>query len=562
MTNTQKEMLKQIPSVAVDKLTTVAAYKQVFGVSFDGQAFDYEFLEQIDEAYKQKGINNFKEEFNNYVAEFNKEYSGILKEAAKGIKTTTKKQQTARKERDILEENYMHDDKGRATQPYDEKVAQSVINHNHVIFINNRPYVYNNGVYKLDKDGKLVKEFIKGLLLDKDKKAKTINGIYTLIKDNPCISFKYEEVNKYPKHWINFKNGMLDPKTLEMTEHSPTYLSINQIPHNYDPAAVYKGSIADIFVRDIVPDKADRNMFYTYFGYCMTRETFLQKFLVLVGAPGTGKSTLLNLAVDTIGEENICAIELSQINKQFMSTFLVGNLVNICADLPKKPLESVDVIKRITGEDLIKCEIKGGDVFTTRLYLKLAFSTNEMPISLDEQSNAWYRRLLMLEVPRKGKHIENLNEGLKKSIPGFIALCVKRLNELLNTSSALRQIDSPNSLHCVAEYHHDSDSVQSWLDDCCERVQGEKTYRTEAYQLYSNYCFANELNKVSNQNFYKRMQSKGFENGRDSNGRYLKNLRIVTEKCQYLEKKCQENDTNFKQVDINNTPFKGIFAKK
>lgn len=245
-----------------------------------------------------------------------------------------------------------------------------------------------------------------------------------------------------------------------------------------------------------------------------------------------------------------------------MSTFLVGNLVNICADLPKKPLESVDVIKRITGEDFIKCEIKGGDVFTTRLYLKLAFSTNEMPISLDEQSNAWYRRLLMLEVPKKGKHIENLNEGLKKSIPGFITLCVKRLNELLNTPSTLRQIDSPNSLHCVAEYHHDSDSVQSWLDDCCERVQGEKTYRTEAYQLYSNYCFANELNKVSNQNFYKRMQSKGFENGRDSNGRYLKNLKIVTEKCQYLEKKCQENDTNFKQVDINNTPFKGIFAKK
>lgn len=72
-----------------------------------------------------------------------------------------------------------------------------------------------------------------------------------------------------------------------------------------------------------------------------------------------------------------------------------------------------------------------------------------------------------------------------------------------------------------------------------------------------------ELNEaIDNQNFYKRMQSKGFENGRDSNGRYLKNLRIVTEKCQYLEKKCQENDTNFKQVDINNTPFKGIFAKK
>ena len=554
--SSKEKLLEQIAdnNIEVETLLSIGAFKQIHGIAFNGQTFDYDFLEQVDKAYKKKGIVSFKEDFNNYVSEFNCEFAGVLKEAAKTTKTT-KKTKTIREDYNILEENYMHDDKGRALSPYDEKIAQSVISINHVIFINNRPHIYNNGVYKLDKDGKLIKELIKGLLLDKDKKAKIINAIYLLIKDNPYISYTYDEVNKYPKHWINFENGMLDVFTLQLKEHNPDYLSINQIPHSYNPDAVYKDSVADVFIRDIVPDKADRDMFYTYCGYCMTRETFLQKFLVLIGAPGTGKSTLLNMVIETIGEENISAIELSQINKQFMSTFLVGNLVNICSDLPKKPLDSVDVIKRITGEDTINCEIKGGDVFNARLYLKLAFSTNEMPISLDEQSNAWYRRLLMLNIPKKGKHIENLGAGLKKSIPGFIALCVRRVHELLNAPEALQQIDSANSLQLVADYYHDSDSVQSWLDDCCKRVQGARVNRVKAYKLYESYCFTNDTAKVSRQNFYKRMASKGFFIHKSGNDRYLVNLEIRAEVG-------QEQGEEFLQVALDKTPFNNVFDKK
>lgn len=559
MTNTQKEMLKQIPSVAADKLTTIAAYKQVFGVSFDGQAFNYEFLEQIDEAYKQKGINNFKEEFNNYVAEFNKEYSGILKEAAKGIKTTTKKQ-PAREERDILEENYMHDNKGNPTRPLDDKIAQYIVENCHIIVISSRPYMYLGGVYKLDEGGRNTKALIKSMLLEKDKTYVIIQRIYNLLIDIPSINVGYDDVNKYPKHWINFKNGMLDPKTLEMTEHSPTYLSINQIPHNYDPAAVYKGSIADIFVRDIIPDKEDRNMFYTYFGYCMTRETFLQKFLVLVGAPGTGKSTLLNLVIDTIGEENMQGLSIKDISEnKFAGPILVGKLINICADLPKEPLKAVDTMKKLTGEDGLQCEIKHGTNFYVRyMYVRLAFSTNEMPISLDEQSNAWYRRLLMLEVPRKGKHIENLNEGLKKSIPGFIALCVKRLNELLNTPSALQQIESPNSLRLVAEYHHDSDSVQSWLDDCCKRVQGVRTETKEAYQIYCKYCNESDISTISARKFHSNLKTKGYKVEQHRIAGTNKRLRYFMDLCVTMSR---DSNTSFAPLSDEENPFLKKYSK-
>ena len=157
-------------------------------------------------------------------------------------------------------------------------------------------------MYRLDNGGKITKSLIKPMLLEKDKTYNIIQEIYKLLIDIPNINFTYDEVNKYSIYWINFKNGMLDTQTMQLIEHSPDYYSINQIPHNYEPDAEYKNTVADVFIRDIIPDKADRDMFYTYCGYCMTRDTSLQKFLVLIGAPGTGKSTLLNLLIDVIGE--------------------------------------------------------------------------------------------------------------------------------------------------------------------------------------------------------------------------------------------------------------------
>ena len=410
----------------------------------------------------------------------------------------------------------------KSDEPYDildDKIAEYITQKQLTIFIlNGIPYIYRRGYYIRDEDGKILKAHIKALIWPELVTIGRINRVYNLILADYRLTKKNEEINQYPPHWINFKNGMYDPVTKTMHPHKPGYYSINQVPHEYDEKAEYAGTVAEKFFKGIFPDEQDREMFFAFCGYCMTADTSLQKFMILIGVPGSGKSTALNMLIDAVGADNVSCITLQDLNERFTPTELLGKLLNACADLPKKALDQVDAIKRITGEDLVKGEYKGGKVFAFRSYAKLIFSANEMPVNLDEKSEAFYRRMLSIEVLQRGAEISNLKEGLAYSMPGFIRECVAALSRMYNSG---REIDSPNSKRLVHEYHREADNVQAFLDDQIERKPGERIERTRLYKLYENYCFDNKWSALNSRSFYKNLRGKGYRDYKSHGGRYF-----------------------------------------
>lgn len=413
----------------------------------------------------------------------------------------------------------------KSNEPYDildDKIAEYITRKQLRVFVlNGVPYIYRRGYYLRDDDGKILKAHIKKLIWPELITIGRINRVYNLILADYRLTKKNEEVNQYPAYWINFKNGMYDPVKQIMHQHKPEYCSINQVPHEYSQNAEYSGSVAEKFLKGVFPDTQDREMFLTFCGYCMTADTSLQKFMIITGVPGSGKSTAINLLIDAVGSENVSCVTLQDLNERFTPTELLGKLLNACADLPKKALDQVDAIKRITGEDLVKGEYKGGKVFAFRSYAKLIFSANEMPVNLDEKSDAFYRRMLTIEVMQKGEDIPNLKEGLAHSMPGFIRECMAALTRLYTTR---RKIDSQNSKRLVHEYHRESDNVQSFLDDRIERKPGEQIARTELYRLYESYCIFNRWTPLNSRSFYKNLRGKGYRDYKSGNDRYFKDM--------------------------------------
>lgn len=166
-------------------------------------------------------------------------------------------------------------------------------------------YIYKNGYYVKDKDGRKAKALIQALMYDEFKTSIRINRVYNLLMSENSLVVEEADINTFPRHWINFRNGMLDVLTGELHEHDPKYKAINQIPHNYVEQTEAKELIFCKFIETRISNVEDRQMFYEFFAYCLTVDVSFQKMMYLIGTGGCGKSLILEYVNHIVGQENM-----------------------------------------------------------------------------------------------------------------------------------------------------------------------------------------------------------------------------------------------------------------
>lgn len=401
---------------------------------------------------------------------------------------------------------------GKSGSPYDiidDKIANYIINHENIIMIAGKPYIYKKGVYKRDEDGNILRYLIKSMIIQDVITIGRINRVYNLIITNHKLMIDIEDVNRYPSHWINFKNGMLDVIKGEMHEHSPKYLSINQIPHNYVPELDLENSTFYKFVYSRIPNEENRKMLFEFMGYCMTKDVTFQKFMILYGLGESGKSTIINFTTAMVGKENTCSIPLQQLNDRFTTASLLLKILNTCGDMAGAALTDTSVIKQLTGDDFIKGEYKGGAIFFFRNHAKMMFSCNELPKVLDEKSNGFYRRLLIVRFTESGEYIQNLKAKLAEEteIERVISGCISSLKNSLSRGTLF---ESRENLEEVESLKYESDTVAAFLADMTEKKENSKELRASLYAYYEDYCKQEKRISLGKNSFYKSMASKGY----------------------------------------------------
>lgn len=465
--------------------------------------------------YKQSGYTLFRNK--EYLGNYNRQEE--LDQALKQFINRFEGQDTCMD----LQQFHNYDENGKCTGVCDVAIVEYLMDTEDMFVIDGIAFVYENGVFKEDTNGIVLMNKIQACLYRNEIKAATIKRVYDLLIRQQALQSSFETVNNYPKWWINFKNGMLDAQEMKMHPHSPEYRSMNQIPHEFSFQPT-KGDHTLKFLQEAVPDKGDRQMFYTYLGYCMTCDTSMQKFMMIKGEGGTGKSRLIALAEYIVGKPNYVNVSLADLNERFYPSNLFGKLMNSCADISTAPLNAVDVLKKCTGDDEIIFERKGMDANRSfRSYAKLLFSANKIPLNLDEKSNAFYRRLLILEMNVKPAKIDlRLDEKLQSEVQFSIFMAVRWLHEMYEKG---RIPESENSKRLVNELYKDADSVKAWLEDYMKPAAGARCSRAAIYDLYDKYCEENDRQAIGRAKFYKNLVDKGYKEGRDKKiGRYIEGL--------------------------------------
>lgn len=447
----------------------------------------------------------------------------------------------------FFEEFYEYDRFGKATKVIDLRIAQWICDNYTFFILGDLPYFMNDfGCYVLDDSGVRMKRIIQSCIIPRLCKDGTVSAIYRMILYQDKRK-AYDELNQYPVEWIPFQNGFYDPIENRMLPIKPEHFVINTIPHCYDPKVQPPCPTFDNLLAFQLPDDDERELWLEYGGTCFTRDTSGQKFMIVKGSGGTGKSTQLNVLIECVGVDNVSNETLQGLMERFGATILFGKLANICADISSEDMKRVDVLKKVTGEDRngVKYERKGKDSFFFTPFCKLLFSANEIPLNRDEKSNAFYRRLLITVIDRKPEKVDrNLHRKLHNELDGIVHRYMDALRQYYARGGYF--IESQRSKDEVARLRRSADSVIAFFE---ERIIHDTHGRIERSQLFSEYeAYCDEEDRrypVTRNRLFERFRDMGIPESKINGIRYFIGIRL----------RDINDDTDFVEVDDADNPF-------
>lgn len=371
------------------------------------------------------------------------------------------------------------------------KIAERLALSNKIIYINNNFYLYSNGVYN-QVDDYLLDRLTKNILGPKfkisyAKEVRNSLAIESWISDLRVNSNK--EV-------INFRNGFLNTKTMEMADHSPDIISTIQLGFNYDPDAecpLWKNTLKEIFF----DDESKVTMLQEFFGYCLINDNRFQTALFNIGEGANGKSLVLNTLTNILGPQNVTSIQLDNLSNRHYLANLYGKLVNVSIESEAKGVINDSMFKAITAGDPITVDEKYGKPFSFRPQCRMLFAMNELP-RVEDKTDAFYRRLIILRYARKFRPEEqdrNLEMKLKIEYPGIINWMLYGMKRLY----ARGYFDQNNRANAdeIQKYRFENNNVMVHAAECLEFREGAWLTYNELYNNYKTFCANNSMRPLS-----------------------------------------------------------------
>ena len=379
-------------------------------------------------------------------------------------------------------------------------LAEEIMSENHFITMmdNEVIYVYKDGFYQ--PYGEILIKKICKEKLQKEYRKNRASEVIDYIKASTYVKRREE-----PPNLIPLKNGVLDLDKMELKPHSPEYMFFNKLPVKYDPNA--KCPNVDKFHREITGSKDDVQILEEVAGFCLYRDYFIAKALMLVGGGSNGKSTWLNLIKTFLGLENVSSRGLQELEEnRFAKADLHHKLANIYADLPDKALHRTGTFKMLTGRDPLTAERKFQNSFQFVNYAKLLFSCNKVPEVYDD-TDAFFRRWIIIVFPNQfvGDNADpNILEKLttEEELSGFLNKALKGLKRLLERG---RFSHSKTTDEIREDYIRKSSPIGAFIIDYLEVDSDAFIEKKELYAEFAEYCRERNIPPVVQDTFYKNL---------------------------------------------------------
>tara|TARA_R110000822_G_scaffold123508_13_gene258009 strand:- start:392 stop:2845 length:2454 start_codon:yes stop_codon:yes gene_type:complete len=228
------------------------------------------------------------------------------------------------------------------------------------------------------------------------------------------------EVNK---NLLPLNNGILNLHTKELIPHGPHHLMNWYLPHNWKDGGQEYPVIAKFLHSISGGDTTTVDTLLCFLAAVLKGMSHTQKFLEIIGTPGTGKSTFVKLACELVGVANLMATSMDMLqNNKFETANLYGKRLAIITDADKYG-GSVEIFKAATGQDPLRYEVKNRQAGQSFIYQGMIIVAANQAVQYKDQSTAMMRRRVPVHIDHRLDEKDrdpDLSEKMSRELPGLL----------------------------------------------------------------------------------------------------------------------------------------------
>lgn len=339
----------------------------------------------------------------------------------------------------------------------------------------------DSGLWVTDRDF-VVEKIDRAVMETYENLEKREGAKYIPLLMNDSDSGMIDKWNKYCKKQLVDRFHVLDTKII----FNNTEISRNDYVSKKLPYDLVEGDCPcyDELIGTLYTPEERRKIEWALGSVIAGESKELQKFIVLYGAPGSGKSTILDIVEKLfVGYCNAFESKAVGSAKDFaLDTFKDNPLISIDHEGDLSKIESNIMLNSLTAHNKLVVNPKYEKKYQMRINALLMIATNK-PVKITDAKSGIIRRLIDIypsgNLIKPKKKYDALVKGINFEL-GAIAYRVLKVFEELGPT----YYDAYVPLKMISETNDFYDFMEYYYDDFCKK---EYVVLQDVWELYKNY---------------------------------------------------------------------------
>lgn len=381
-------------------------------------------------------------------------------------------------------------------------IANYILTEKPIVFDGSTAYVKLAAHYEYIADDD-ISSIIRNIIVPTDRLSVSSGAVKEAIervKDFPELQVDFEKKSENNKYLIHLNNGVYDILSQKLKPSDLSYGFNYQLNFSYVPKDDRNLDNFNYYIESSIGEE-NKECLLRVIGAAMSSIRDFKKAVVILGAPDSGKSKILDLIEMAVGKQYVTCKPFDKIgSEKAIASYTGGKRVNLSRDIKLGLIREDDGFKSVIScEEITGRSLYQNEISVTPRVMCIAAS-NAFP-HFKNADDACLNRLVILKIKGfNGIPDSKFPEKFFSEKDSICSLAIDRLKEFVNSGHNFCMSEESKKL--LEQEKSRLHTAESFIDENYEIAPDSSVSSVKLYEHYRKWCKDNAIDPTGRNTFY------------------------------------------------------------